>query len=88
MTCLRSQGLTDSKCFAAPIALAADAVLALDRQARLDLRERGAEGVAVRLDGEIRQRLVAEFGEQDDLRRGNLPEWGQVLHGVRSPLAT
>ncbi len=64
MTCLKLQGFTDWKLFGAPDLLAADPVFPLDRQPLFDLRERGAEGPGVRVDGEIGERLVAKFRKQ------------------------
>ena len=50
-------------------ALSPDPVPAPQGEAFLDLRQRCAEGVSVGFDGKIRQRLVAKFGQQDDLRK-------------------
>jgi hypothetical protein len=47
---------------------------------RLDLRERRTKGVVVRLDGEIRQRLIAKFGKQDDLRPREFTRLGSTLN--------
>ena len=69
MTWRKSQGLTDSKFFAAearfpPIRFQPR------RGSRFSIfASAAAEGVSVGLDGKIGQRLVVKFGQQGDLRK-------------------